>query len=117
MAGPREYVPPRTVVVPVGPILVGPLHDPIRMERYYTHLWGHTYQTVPGYVANTTTLVIEVGGNLTTWPDSYPVPAAAVANSPGLAVQKNTPVAGKDTVTLAIPLSVSGKFARIKVTP
>ncbi len=55
----REYVPSRTVVVPTGPILVGPIVDPVRMERYYTHVWGHTYQTVPGYVADTTTVVIE----------------------------------------------------------
>jgi autotransporter-associated beta strand protein len=63
-----------------------------------------------------TTLAIEVGGNLNTWPDSHPVPATAVSNTPGLTVRKNVPAAGKDTITLAIPRSASGKFVRLKVS-
>jgi autotransporter-associated beta strand protein len=68
-------------------------------------------------IDGSTTLTIEVGENLTAWPDSYAIPATAVSNNPGLSVEKNVPAAGKDTVTLAIPLSASPKFARLKATP
>ena len=64
-----------------------------------------------------TALVIEVGENLVDWPDSYSVPNTAIANNPGLTVQKSTPATGKDTVTLVIPMSATGKFACLKVTP
>jgi autotransporter-associated beta strand protein len=64
-----------------------------------------------------TTLAIEVGDNLNTWPVSHPVPATSVSNNPGLTVLKNTPAAGKDTVTLVVPLTASAKFARLNVIP
>lgn len=53
----RQYVPPRTV--PTGPILVGPFLHPHRLDAYYGYAWGYAYQTVPGYVAETTTVVVE----------------------------------------------------------
>jgi len=62
-----------------------------------------------------TELFIEVGGNLVDWPDTYPVPGTAVANNPGLTVEKNVPAAGMDTVTLVVPHAASPKFARLRV--
>jgi autotransporter-associated beta strand protein len=64
-----------------------------------------------------TGVFIEAGENLADWPEIHPVPDTAVSNNPGLSVQKNTPAAGKDTVTLVLPLSDSPKFARLKVIP
>ena len=68
-------------------------------------------------IDGTTSVTIEVGENLVDWPDMHPVPDTAVSNNPGLSVEKNVPAAGKDTVTLVVPLSASPKFARLKATP
>jgi autotransporter-associated beta strand protein len=69
-------------------------------------------------IDETTDVTIELGENLSDWPQSYPVPATAASNNPGLAVVKDAPVAGKDTVTLTLPLVPGGiSFARLKVTP
>ncbi len=65
-----------------------------------------------------TTLTIETGTNLASWPSTYAVPAGAVASNPGLTVVKNLPTAGKDTITLTLPLTSSAtRFARLKVLP
>jgi hypothetical protein len=45
-------------LVPTGPVLVG-VADPRSLDVYYRHVWGYTYQTTPGYVANLTTIAIE----------------------------------------------------------
>ena len=59
----QEYVPPQTVSVPTGPVLVGPVFssnpNSRNLDVYYTYVWGHTYQTMPGYTAEVTTVVIE----------------------------------------------------------
>jgi hypothetical protein len=55
----REYVPPRTVTVPTGPVFVGPFFHPHRLDAYYTQVWGYAYQTTPGYTAQVTTVAIE----------------------------------------------------------
>lgn len=68
-------------------------------------------------IDGSTTVAIQVGENLVDWPGIHPVPGTAVANNPGLTVQKNVPATGKDTVTLVIPLSASPKFARLTATP
>ena len=68
-------------------------------------------------IDGTTTIGIEVGNNLADWTTSYPVPGTAVANNPGVTVQKNVPAPGNDTVTLTLPLSNLKKFARLKVVP
>ena len=68
-------------------------------------------------IDGTTVLEIEVGGNLADWTSSYPVPATAIANTPGVSVQKNVPAPDKDTVTLTLPLSDLTNFVRIKVMP
>jgi autotransporter-associated beta strand protein len=69
-------------------------------------------------IDGSTTLVIETGSDLSTWPSGYVVPAGPVANNPGVTVVKNNPAAGKDTVTLTIPITpVGGEFARLKVIP
>ena len=54
----QQSVPPTTQLVPTGPMLVG-VNDPKSLDVYYRHVWGYTYQTTPGYVANLTTIVIE----------------------------------------------------------
>ena len=64
----------------------------------------------------TTALVIEVGTDLATWPDSYPVPDGAAANAPGVTVAKDSPATGTDTITLVLPRSPDArKFARLRV--
>ncbi len=64
-----------------------------------------------------TTVEIQTCGNLTDWTASYPVPGTAVEVIPGVTVQKDVPVEGKDTVTLSLPVSGLTKFARLKVVP
>ena len=61
------------------------------------------------------TVVIEVSPDLATWPDAYSVGADSDGSSPGVTVNKNTPTTGVDTVTLSVPQSGGGKFARLKV--
>ena len=68
-------------------------------------------------IDGTTTVAIQVGTNLSAWPDSYNVPGTAQANNPGVTVVKDTS-AGFDTVTLTVPRgSDAVKFARLVVTP
>lgn len=55
----REYVPPFTYQVPTGPMLVGPLVNARTLDIYYTQVWGMTYQTAPGYVADVVRIVVE----------------------------------------------------------
>lgn len=59
----QEYVPPQTVSVPTGPILVGPTfstNDKTKnLDVFYTYVWGNTYQTLPGYTADVTTVIVE----------------------------------------------------------
>lgn len=54
----QHYVPPQTVPVPT-PMMIGPLRDPKTLDVYYPMIWGMTYQTTPGYVADTTRIVTE----------------------------------------------------------
>lgn len=54
----QQHVPPTTQLVPTGPVFVG-VADPRSLDVYYRHVWGYTYQTTPGYVANLTTIAIE----------------------------------------------------------
>ncbi|MEY4244819.1 MAG: hypothetical protein RLZZ245_2404, partial [Verrucomicrobiota bacterium] len=64
-----------------------------------------------------TTVDIQVGEILADWTTHYPVPATAVEAESGVTVQKDIPVAGKDTITLSLPVSSLTKFARLKVVP
>jgi hypothetical protein len=65
-----------------------------------------------------TSLSVETGPGLTTWPSSHLVSAGAAANNPGVTVLKNTPEAGKDTVTLTEPIVPGGsRFARLRMVP
>ena len=68
-------------------------------------------------IDGTTTVEIEVSPDLRDWSTRYSVPADAVTNQPGVTVQKNSPAAGKDTVTLVLPLTGETGFVRMKVTP
>ena len=61
-------------------------------------------------------VTLQVGTNLAAWPDSYPVPDAAVAINPGVTVVKNSPAVGTDTVTLTLPRAADrSKFVRLRV--
>lgn len=60
-------------------------------------------------------VTIEVGTNLSTWPDVFSVGADTAGSTEGVAVSDNGD--GTDTITLTIPQASMGqKFARIKVT-
>ena len=62
-----------------------------------------------------TTVAVEVGTTLASWPASYVVPNAPVAANPGVTVVDNGN--GTDTVTLRIPKAPdTKKFARLVVT-
>ncbi|BCX47539.1 hypothetical protein HAHE_14470 [Haloferula helveola] len=68
-------------------------------------------------IDGSTTVEIEVGTTLASWPDVYAVPDAAAANNPGVTVVKDSPSAGFDTVTLTIVRAPdAAKFARLRVT-
>ncbi len=78
----------------------------------------YTFKRDQASIDGSTTLEIELGTDLVTWPATYLVPTSAVANNPGLTVQKDIPANGFDTVTLTLPLNPGGKtFARLKVVP
>jgi autotransporter-associated beta strand protein len=67
-------------------------------------------------IDGSTVVEIELGSDLSAWPDRYPVPADAVAANPGVSVVKNVP-AGFDTVTLRVSrAAIPRQFARLKVT-
>ena len=55
----QQYIPPRTMAVPTGPVLVGPFVGAHGFIGYYRHVWGYTYQTLPGYTTEQTTVVVE----------------------------------------------------------
>ncbi len=64
----------------------------------------------------TTTVGVEVGTNLVTWPDTYTVGTDTASSSPGVTIVKDSPTIGFDTVTLTLPQSPeTAKFARLKV--
>ena len=65
-------------------------------------------------IDGSTTVEIEVGTNLATWPTIYTVPDTAQSHNPGVTVVKGT--SGFDTVTLTLPQSPDAtEFARLKV--
>jgi len=67
-------------------------------------------------IDGTTTVAIEVGTTLASWPDSYTVGADTAGSDPGVTVTKDTS-AGFDTVTLTITQAPDPKkFARLSVT-
>ncbi len=60
------------------------------------------------------TMVIEMGDDLATWPNLYPVPDVATAGPPVTVEKDSSP--GMDTVTLSVPMTPGvNKFARLKV--
>ena len=74
-----------------------------------------TFNRDQASISGTTALVIEVGTNLVSWPDSYNVPGPALVNNPGVTVAKDTSP-GFDTITLTIPRTPDAKkFARLQV--
>lgn len=58
----KTQVPPTTQLVPTGPLLLPTTRlstDGKTLDTYYSHAWGYTYQTTPGYTADLTTIVVE----------------------------------------------------------
>jgi hypothetical protein len=58
----QTQVPPTTQLVPTGPMLLPTTRlstDGKTLDTYYSHAWGYTYQTTPGYTAKMTTIVVE----------------------------------------------------------
>jgi hypothetical protein len=58
----KTDVPPTTQMVPTGPLLLPTTRlstDGRTLDTYYSHAWGYTYQTTPGYTAHLTTIVVE----------------------------------------------------------
>lgn len=58
----RTQVPPTTQLMPTGPLLLPTTRlstDGKTLDTYYSHAWGYTYQTTPGYTAHLTTIVVE----------------------------------------------------------
>ena len=76
-----------------------------------------TFERDQASIDGTTTAAIEAGTDLTAW-TPYAVPNGATGPvNPGVTVVKDSPVAGKDTVTLTIPRAPDAKkFARLRVT-
>ncbi len=75
-----------------------------------------TFNRDQASINGTTTVAIQVGTDLVTWPASYSVPGPAQANNPGVTVAKDTSP-GFDTITLTIPRNPDPKkFARLDVT-
>ena len=63
-----------------------------------------------------TTVVIEVGNNLTGWPDVFTVGTTTANSSAGVTVTENSPD-GFDTITLTVAKGTAPtKFGRLKVT-
>ena len=75
-----------------------------------------TFIRAQASIAPTTTVTVELGTTLATWPTSYAVPDSATNNNPGITVSKNSPASGLDTITLTVPIAPdTTKFARLKV--
>jgi ethanolamine utilization microcompartment shell protein EutL len=71
----------------------------------------------PASINASTALTIDVGTTLATWPDVYTVGADTAGSTAGVAIVKDSPVSGTDTVTLTVTGSPDAKkFARLKAT-
>lgn len=67
-------------------------------------------------IDGTTTVQIEVGTSLNTWPGLFHVGTTTANSSAGVTVAENTPT-GFDTITLTVPKGTdTTKFGRLKVT-
>lgn len=76
-----------------------------------------TFNRDQASIDGTTVVTIEVGTDLSTWPDSYLVPDAAAASDPGVTVIKDLPNTGFDIVTLSVPQGGDvRKFARLQIS-
>ena len=74
-----------------------------------------TFKRNQDSIDGTTSVVIEVGTDLSAWPSAYTVGADTAGSDPGVTVSKNDPAAGTDTVTLSVAQDATKKFARLKV--
>lgn len=76
------------------------------------------FQRDQASIDGTTTVVIQVGTDLSNWPDTYTVLGTAQINNPGVTIQKDTPSVGTDTIILTVPRGLAPtQFARLVVTP
>jgi autotransporter-associated beta strand protein len=75
-----------------------------------------TFKRAQSSINANTSVTIQSGATLQTWPSSYNVGADTATSSPGVMIQKGVP-AGFDTVTLSIPRSPDAKkFLRLSVS-
>jgi hypothetical protein len=73
-----------------------------------------SFQRAQQSIDPATTVSIEVGTDLTNWPDVYAVPDDATAGPPVTVTKDSSP--GFDTVTLSLPMAPdSRRFARLRV--
>ena len=76
------------------------------------------FERAQASIDGSTSVVIQVGTTLASWPSSYIVGADTAGSDSGVSVAKNTPTAGTDTVTLTVVQAPdTAKFARLVVTP
>ena len=76
----------------------------------------YTFRRVQSSINTNTSLAIQVGLNLTTWPSSYNVGINTATSAAGVTVLQGVP-AGFDTITLSIPKAPDlQKFIRLNVT-
>jgi autotransporter-associated beta strand protein len=75
-----------------------------------------TFERLKASVDGSTTVTIQVGTTLVTWPTSFSVPGPAQTNVPGVTIATSVLNPLFDTVTLSIPQSPDPrKFARLNV--
>ena len=74
-----------------------------------------TFKRNQDSIDDTIALSVEAGTTLAAWPGTYTVGADTDGSSEGVAIAKDSPAAGTDTVTVTIPRASNTKlFARLK---
>jgi hypothetical protein len=74
-----------------------------------------TFKRVQASISASVALTVEVGTTLSAWSSTYSVGADTAGSSEGVAITKNLPLPGTDTVTVTIPRGAdTKKFARLK---
>jgi autotransporter-associated beta strand protein len=76
-----------------------------------------TFKRNQASINASTALTIDVGTTLASWPNAYNVGTDTAGSTEGVAIVKNSPGAGTDTVTLTVTRAPDAKkFARLKAT-
>ena len=75
-----------------------------------------TFERSQASINAKTDVEILVGTDLVAWPTAYRVGADTAGSTSGVTITKDSPVAGKDTVSLGVAMSPDPKkFARLRV--